>query len=850
MVKPRLALALLWRDWQGGELRLLLFALVMAVASVTGITLFTDRLQQALVLESANVLAADRVLGGRERPPRAWLDEARARGLQTAETVSLISMAFSAHGSLLVSAKAVSDSYPLRGELLAAAQSFSAGAPVASGPAPGEAWLESRALPALQLEVGDTVHVGEAMLTVGKVLVLEPDRQLGGMADYAGPRLMMNLADLPATGLVQPGSRVSYRYLYAGDSAVLEEFSGWLREASGGRFYLRDARTESKEVSDALDRAEGFLLQGGLFAVLLAGVAIALTARRYSERHYDYVAILKTLGCTSAEVTSVYTLVQLVLALVAVVCGWVLGLLVHYLVLRLLAGLVPVALPPAGAQAFVLGALTACICLLSFALPPLLALRGVPPLRVLRRDLGRPPTGHAMPYLCGIAGAGLLVSWYSRDWLLTGVLALAVAGLAVLLYGLSHALLPVGGGTGMRAGSAWRLALTALRRRRRQNVLQALVFAVALMALLVLGLLRTDLITDWRAALPAHAPNHFMMNVAPHQVADVQDFFRARGIAGQPFFPMIGARVQSINGQPPPPWRWDDDGSNVTERGAQEADTDGGQQQGERRRLRMRRVTWAAELPPDNLVTAGRWWDADVQPGLVSVEQEHAARLGIEVGDTVVFTVDGRQIEALVENLRSVRWENMRPNFFFIFSPGSLDQRGATFLSTFLLERDQKPLLNALVQRFPTIVVIEVDALIERLRHIIARVTSAVELIFVLVLVCGALVLWACVHASLDERFRENAVLRALGAGRKLILAGTAIEFVAIGLAAGVIAVLGAEACLYYLQERVFEQDFSLHYRAWLTGPAGGVLIIAGLGVYATRRAISAAPMEALRRDG
>lgn len=850
MVELRLALALLWRDWQGGELRLLFFALVMAVTSVTGISLFTERLRQALVLESANMLAADRVLNGSQPPPREWLREAHVRGLQTAETVSLISMAFSARANMLVSAKAVSDNYPLRGRLLAAAQPFSAGVPVFHGPPPGEAWLESRALPALQLAIGDTVHVGEAVLTVSKVLVMEPDRQLSGMADYAGPRLLMNLADLPATKLIQPGSRARYRYLYAGDATVLENFSAWLREISAGKFYLRDARTESKEVGDALDRAEGFLLQGSLFAVLLAGVAIALTARRYSERHYDYVAILKTLGCTSGQVMTIYVSVQLALALIAITCGWVLGLLVHHLILQLLASLIPVELPPAGWQPFVLGALTACICLLSFVLPPLLALRGIPPLRVLQRNLGRPPPDSVTPYAFGVAGAVLLVFWYSQDWRLTGLLAAAVAGVAVLLYGLSRVLLTRGRDTGMQAGSAWKLATTSLRRRHKQNVLQTLVFAIAIMSLLVLILLRTELIDDWQAGLPEHTPNHFMMNVAPHEVAGIQEFFREHGISEHPFFPMIGARVQTINGQPPPPWRWDTDDGNITERGDREAmNADNGQRE-TRRRGRMRRVSWAKELPPENQVVAGRWWGSNPQPGRVSVEKEHAARLGIEVGDTVVFEVAGQELAAIVQSLRTVRWENMRPNFFFIFSPGTLDHLGATFLSTFLLEQDQKSLLNTLVQRFPTIVVIEVDALIERLRHIIAQVSSAIELIFVLALICGALVLWACVHASLDERFRENAVLRVLGAGRKLILAGTWFEFAAVGLAAGTIATLGAEACLYYLQERVFEQDFSLHYRAWLVGPLGSVLLITGLGVYATRRTINSSPLSVLHKGG
>ena len=446
----RLALRLLWRDWRGGELRLLVAALVMAVTSVTGIALFTDRLEQALLLESANVLAADRVLGSGQQPPRTILAEARRRGLHTAETLSFTSMVFSDSGSMLVAAKAVSDHYPLRGELIVTDVPYTRGRPVRTGPPPGEVWLETRILleSALNVAVGDSVYVGEAELKVGQILIAEPDRQQGGMANNFGPRLMLNLADVARTKVVQAGSRVSYRYLFAAGtyradrsresapnmphngaastragmagntannagsapnnrstsdtsthnnvsddpagntannapgvttaagSAALAAFEDWIATEFNNQYRVRDVREESEEIAEALTTAESFLLLGSLFAVLLAGVTIALTARRYSERHYDYVAILKTLGCTSGQVAIIYSFIQLVLVTLATVLGWVLGWLVHQGILLMLQALLTVALPPAGWQPYVVGALTAIICLLAFALPPLLALRG------------------------------------------------------------------------------------------------------------------------------------------------------------------------------------------------------------------------------------------------------------------------------------------------------------------------------------------------------------------------------------------------------------------------------------------------------------------------------------------
>jgi len=883
----RLALRLLWRDWQGGELKLLFFALVMAVTSVSGIALFTDRLERALLLESANMLAADRVMGSRQPPPEEILQEAEGRGMRTARTLSFTSMAFSDSGNLLVAAKAVSDSYPLRGDVIITDAPFTRGESVQRGPAPGEVWLESRALPALDIVVGDSVYVGEAELTVGRIIITEPDRSGGGMIDNAGPRLMLHMDDVPATNVVQVGSRVSYRFLFADDDLdTLDDFEAWLREEYAGEYRLRDVREESEEIAEALDRAESFLMLGSLFAVLLAGVAIALTAKRYSERHYDYVAILKTLGCTSSQIGVIYLTIQLILGAVAVVIGCLLGWLVHQGILTLLQSMLTVDLPAAGYQPYVVGALTAFVCLLSFALPPLLALRETPPLRVLRKDLEQEKVSANVPYGFGILGAVFLVLWYSEDLILTSVLVLSVAGIAVVLSILSLLLLKSGSAAGMQAGSAWKLAMTATRRRRRQNVLQVMVFATTIMSLLVLTLLRTDLIDEWQAQLPENTPNHFMMNITRDQIEGIETFFDDNGVQANAFYPLVSARVVGINGAVPDPQEDEeqDEGSNLTESatmddeevevtsteqagtqygaamagnagnegeegsasGAESAQANG-ETQAAPRRLGRRQVTWSEVLPNDNEITDGSWWGTESQPGYVSIEDDYADWLNLQLGDVLEFEINDQLVSAEVSSFRSVRWDNMQPNFFIIFSPGTIDSLGGTYLSTALMESEQKVLLNDLIRMFPTIVVIEIDALIEQIQTIIAQVTSAIELISLLVLVCGALVLLACVNASLDERFHENAILRTLGAGRKLILTSLLLEFATIGIIAGIIATVGAELSLLYLQEQVFEQDFSIHTWVWLVGPVGGLLLIAVLGIMATKKVVSISPLNVLR---
>ena len=560
---------------------------------------------------------------------------------------------------------------------------------------------------------------------------------------------------------------------------------------------------------------------------------------------------------------TIYLSIQSVLAAIAIVVGCVLGWLVHQGILQMLKTVILVTLPPAGFQPYVIGSLTALICLLSFALPPLLALRETPPLRVLRKDISQQKFGAKVPYVFGLVGTVSMVLWYSQDFILTSVLVIAVAAIAVFLSIISYLLLRSSGSVGMKAGSAWKLAMTATRRRRKQSVLQVMVFSITIMSLLILTLLRTDLIDDWQAQLPENTPNHFMMNITQPQIEGIQQFFEVNGVVGNAFYPLISARVTAINGDLPDPQGdlgADGEANTLTESAqsdqgeADEAAAQSGSQaegRGETRvrgRLSRRQVTWADEVPSGNRITAGTWWGENAEAGYVSIEEEYAGWLDLKLGDRLEFEVNQQLVSAEVSSFRSVRWDNMQPNFFIIFSPGTIDHLGATFLSTVLMEREQKILLNDLVRLFPTIVVIEIDALIEQIQNIIAQVTSAIELISVLVLISGGLVLLACVNASLDERFHENAILRTLGAGKKLILTSLLIEFASIGMVAGVIATLGAEASRYYLQEQVFEQDFHFHYWVWLSGPLIGMLVIAGLGVNSTRKVVSISPLNVLRR--
>ena len=420
----------------------------------------------------------------------------------------------------------------------------------------------------------------------------------------------------------------------------------------------------------------------------------------------------------------------------------------------------------------------------------------------------------------------------------------------------------------MKAGNAWKLAMTAARRRRSQNVLQVMVFSITIMSLLILTLLRTDLINEWQAQLPEDTPNHFMMNITRNQIAGIQEFFDGNDIQNNAFYPLISARVMRVNGdEPDPEGSLDDEDQGSLTDSANLADVELSSEAGSalelyavpepdaaldegrrvRGRLSRRQVTWADDVPPDNLITAGQWWGDNPEPGYVSIEQDYAQWLNLSLGDRLEFEINQQTVFAEVSSFRSVRWDNMQPNFFIIFSPGTIDHLGGTFLSTALMQNEQKMLLNDLIRLVPTMVVIEIDALIEQIQTIIAQVTSAIELISVLVLACGALVMLACVNATLDERFHENAILRTLGAGRRLIMTSLLIEFATIGFLAGLIATIGAEASLFYLQQEVFEQDFAFHYWVWPLGPLG-TGVIGVLGFLSTKGVVQISPLNVLRR--
>jgi putative ABC transport system permease protein len=818
------ALRMLARDWRGGELGVLLAALVIAVAIVSGISAFTSRLQSALEQESHRFLAADRVISSGSEPGEVWLDQAQALGLKTSRTLSFPSMVYAGEEDMyLASVKAVGEGYPLRGDMVMSEQPFGEMRTVQAGPEPGQVWLDSRLFPLLNVNIGENITLGELDLQVAAAVRSEPDQSTSLFG--FGPRVLMHYADIPATGVVQPGSRVEYRLLFAGAEnqlqPLMEEIEGQLQSEQ----RILDVSNNQQGIGRALERAEQFLLLAGSLGVVLAGVAIALAARRFSERHYDYVAIMKSLGSTSKAINRLYGSSLLLLGGSATALGCLFGWAMQESFFALFAEALPVTPGSSGLRPYIIGGVTALVCLASFAWPPLYRLGQASPLRVLRRDMPNETRQTTFDYILGLGAIVLLMLWYSGDWKLSAAVLAGLVASASLAAGAALLLLRGGRIAGMRAGSIWRLALAGLQRRGGANTLQVVIFSMAIMLLLILLLVRTSLIEEWQMQVPEGTPNHFLVNIAPHEVNQVREALDRKAVLSQPLFPMIRGRVTHVNDEAL--GESDDPSEGRRERGAN--------------------LSWANELPADNELVAGQWWELDTQEALVSIEREMAERLEVEVGDQLGFLIGSQELKVTVSSIREVNWESMQPNFWLLFPPAVLQGFPATFMTSFHLESSEKSFLNEFIREFPTVTVVEMDVVIAQVRSIISQVSAAIELVLGVILAAGALVLIAGVQASVDSRLYESAVLRALGARRKLLLGSLIIEFSALGLFAGLLATVAAELSVLILQTQVLDMEYTPHPMLWMIGPLVGVAIIGTLGVWNCRQVVSSPPVAVLR---
>lgn len=822
----RLGFLALARDGKSGELRVLGLALLVAVSALTAVGFFTSRVSRAIEQQAGEVLAADLRLRSPNVISRDYFEMAQQAGLTTAELASFPSAVVRGDDSVLTSIRAVSANYPLRGRVKIADAPFALGRETDTLPGPHEAWPEARLLAQLDAQVGDTVRLGSAEFTITKVLDYRPD-QGSAFVDLA-PSVLIRLEDLQSTGLVQTGSRVSRAALFAGDSDAVAKLKATLEATKQPSERLSDLADSSDQIRSAINRSSSFLNLSALVTLLLAAIAVAIAARRYVARHLDTVALMKCMGAPQRLALQISVFELLLIAVIAAVVGTAIGYGAQAGIGFLVKDLVRGMLPAPSFDAAWLGLMTSVLMLIGFALPPLLQLGRVPPARVLRRNLEPPPLKYVTVYGIALAALIALLGWLLRDAkLLTFVLVATFATFAALT-GAGWLLVKVLGRFRGSVGVAWRYGMANIARRGRDSIIQIVAFGLGLMVLLLLALVRNDLMEDWRASLPADAPNHFMINIRADQVDAIGEFFTAHGLAAPQLVPMVRARLTGVNGADLSQRRpRDDRGRDFVEREAN--------------------LTWARDLQEDNRIVAGKWWDGAASGPQVSVEMDMATSLQLKLGDELRFDVAGETVNARVTSFRTVRWDSFRPNFFMVLSPGALDAAAGTYITSVHLPAAQRSVLMDFLRQFPEVTVLDLEAILGQVRSVMDKASLAVQYVFGFTLLAGITVLLAAIQATRDERRYESAMLRTLGARRTTVLQGVAAEFATLGLLAGTLAALGATGAGYFLATELFNLKFTLNPWVWVIGLVSGAVLVGVSGTLATRSVVNHPPVTTLR---
>ncbi len=821
------------RDWRAGELRFLLVALIVAVAALSSVGFFVDRMRSGMERDAHQLLGADLLINADKPLPEVWYSEAQQRNLMLTNTVSFVSMALAGEGeksvARLVSVKAVAPGYPLRGNLkITTAQGIDS-VVTRDIPAAGTVWIDPTLLSGLHVKMGDAIRLGESIFTVGKLIDMEPDR--GASFLSFAPRVMLPLSDLDATGLVQPSSRVTYRLLLAGTPENVASYRKWAQASidSGNSRGVRMESLESgrPEMRTTLDRGERFLSLVGLLSAMLAAVAIAMAARRFMLRHLDACAMLRCLGLTQNQVTMLYLIEFLVIGLVASAVGAMIGFAAHFVLLDGLGRLVFKEMPPATMLPAFHAMATGLLLLLGFALPPIMQLRNVPHNRVIRREREAPKPLALLTYGSGLCAFIALLLWQAGDnklgWLtaagfIGGTAVFALIGwLCLKLVRLVR---------GSITNPDWNFALNSLQRRPGATVVQIVALAMGLMALLLLTVTRSDLMDAWRNATPPDAPNRFVINIQPDQKDDVKARMVQSGIANPSLYPMIRGRLTQVNGQPV-----------------------GGEQYVEDRAKRLVErefnLSTMRDLQPQNQITSGRWY-TDTTPE-ASVEEGLAKTLNLKLGDKLAFNIAGQTVEATITSLRRLEWGSMRVNFFVIVNPKAMEGMPQSWITAFHLPAAKADFDHELTREFPNLTVVDMGNIIRQVQGVLDQVITAVEFLFLFTLASGLLVLYAALLGSQDERIRESGLLRALGATRKQLRKAQWIELSLVGALAGLLAATGAAIVGWTLATQLFEFPWSYSPVVWLAGLAAGATCAIVGGWIGLRNVLRQPPMQTLR---
>lgn len=779
-----------WREWRSPSLLIVWMALSLAVACVLALGNISDRMEKGLSQQSRDFMAGDRALRSSREVPQAWLDEARKRGLKVGTQISFATMTFADDTPQLANVKAVDDIYPMYGELETR--------PAGVKPQPGSVLLAPRLMALLKLKTGDEIDVGDARLRIAGEVIQEPDA--GFNPFQMAPRLLMNVADVPKTGAVQPGSRVTWRIKFGGTDSQLAAYEKWLLPQLKPEHKWYGLEQDEGALGKSLERSQQFLLLSALLTLLLAVAAVAVAMGHYCRSRYDLVAILKTLGAGRAQLRKLIVGQWLMVLGLSVITGGAIGLVFERVLMILLKPVLPAALPPASLWPWLWAVGTMVVISLLVGLRPYRLLLATQPLRVLRRDaVARVwPLKFYIPAISIVTV--LLLAWLmGGSMLLWAVLAGAVV-LAVLCGLVGWMLLNVLKRLTLKA-LPLRLAVNRLLRQPWSTLSQLSAFSLSFMLLAMLLVLRGDLLDRWQQQLPPKSPNYFLINIATEQVTPLKAFLSEHQVIPGAFYPIVRARLTQINGK----------------------STDGNQDEALNRELNL---TWQTQKPDHNPITAGTW---PPKAGEVSMEQELAKRLNISLGDSVTFMGDTQDFTARVTSLRKVDWESLRPNFYFIFPQGALDGQPQSWLTSFRWENGNG-MLTQLNREFPTVSLLDIGAILQQVGQVLQQVSRALEVMVVLVTGCGVLLLLAQVQVGMRQRHQELVVYRTLGAGKKLLRTTLWCEFALLGFVSGLVAAIGAETALAVLQTRVFEFPWEPDWRLWLVLPLSGALLLSLCG--------------------
>ncbi len=832
--------SLAWRlfrhEARRGELTIILAAIILSVAAVLSLSLFSERLQGALTERSASFLAADRQLQARQPLDDNWMAAARSQSLATAAQVQTRSMVFSKGKMSLTDLRAINGDYPLKGAITVADKPFGTAAPITEVPEPGQAWIDSRLFQLLDIKLGDSIEIGDASFTVSRVLGQIPDA--GFSLFSTDPLVLIRQTDLAKANITGPGSRVTYKAYFAGDNTSLEQYYEWLRPQLDDEIHRwQSVEDDTSAIGKSVARAGQYFLLASLLAIVLAAVSIAVAAQRYSQRHFDPVAIMKTLGATQSMIRQVYTLQIFFISALGIIIGIAAGVAIQQAVVSALADKVEVSLAVWHWRPVIIAVFTGVICAVLFSMYPLLRLFSIPPLRVLRRDMDATLSSKTLQFAVSGLAVFLLMWAYSQNLKISAILfasgVVLVAGLIAVTYGLIF----IGRKLGSSKMGPWQLAWARIHRRAMDNSVQLISFSITIMLLLIVLVMRNDMVAQWQAQLPTGTPNYFLINITEEQKPDLNAHFAENDVRIEQFYPVVRGRFVAVNEQ------------RVSTEVTKEDDP---QDDNGRDGLgREANLTWSNTLQHENKIVAGSWHgDATAsQDGYaVSVESDVADRLEIALGDTLTFNVGSEVVKARVTSFREVNWQTMQPNFFFVLSPAAMRDYTPTYITSFYLPTERKAGLTELLKPFPSITLFDVDARINQLRGIVEQVSLAVEFILVLVLIAGSLVLIAQVQASMDERQQELAILRTLGAKGRLIRASVIYEFVIIGVVAGFMAALANELSLYLLQTQLFNMTPSVHPEYWLIAPVTGALVVGALGAIGCWRLLTLNTSDLLRK--